>query len=177
MLLRNQRYPAQILTAKMAGNSGGVGTKDFGRICFIRFFINVNSLLKKIKITTGYLKASRKAACWFTKSGLFLGGKCRTKNKSLLFLDIWQDTCNKIRGCDRKWNNSYLPKQHFSRDLTSPPSSLKIAEDPIQSDGTIFLLHRRRRTVSEERSFLWNFQPMREEYSQPSVGSRLCRRN
>lgn len=61
--------------------------------------------------------------------------------------------------------------------LTSPPSSLKIAEDPIESDGIIFLLHRRRRNVSEERSFLWNFQPMREEYSQPSTGSRLCRRN
>lgn len=59
MLLRNQRYPAQKLTAKMAGNSGGVGTKDFGRVCFIRFFINVNSLLKKINITTGYLRVSR----------------------------------------------------------------------------------------------------------------------
>lgn len=46
----------------------------------------------------------------------------------------------------------------------------------MQSDGTIFLLQRRRRNVSEVRSFLWNFQPIREEYSQPSPGSRLCRR-
>lgn len=67
--------------------------------------------------------------------------------------------------------------QGTSDRLTSAPSSLKIAEDPIESDGTIFLLHRRRRNVSEERSVLWNFQPMREEYSQPSEGSRLCRRN
>lgn len=66
-------------------------------------------------------------------------------------------------------------KKLTSGRLTSAPSSLKIAEDPIQSDGTIFLLHRRRRNVSEERSFLWNFLPMREEYSQPSTGSRLCR--
>lgn len=42
-------------------------------------------------------------------------------------------------------------------------------------DGTIFRLQRRRRNVSEERSFLWNFQPIRDEYSQPSPGSRLCR--
>lgn len=45
------------------------------------------------------------------------------------------------------------------------------------SDGTIFLLQRRRRNVSEERSFLWNFQPISDEYSQPSPGSRLCSRD
>lgn len=47
----------------------------------------------------------------------------------------------------------------------------------MRSDGTIFLLQRRRRNVSEVRSFLWNFQPISEEYSQPSPGSRLCRRD
>lgn len=57
--------------------------------------------------------------------------------------------------------------------LTNAPSSLKMADAPMRSDGTIFLLQRRRRNVSEERSFLWNFQPIREEYSQPSPGSRL----
>lgn len=38
---------AQILTAKMAGNTRGVGTKDLGCICFVDFFININPLLKK----------------------------------------------------------------------------------------------------------------------------------
>lgn len=61
--------------------------------------------------------------------------------------------------------------------LTNAPSSLKIAEEPMWSDGTIFRLQRRRRNVSEERSFLWNFQPIRDEYSQPSPGSRLCGEN
>lgn len=64
---------------------------------------------------------------------------------------------------------------HDSMTLTNAPSSLKIAEEPMWSDGTIFRLQRRRRNVSEERSFLWNFQPIRDEYSQPSPGSRLCR--
>ncbi len=61
--------------------------------------------------------------------------------------------------------------------LTKAPSSLKMAEAPMQSDGTIFLLQRRRRNVSEARSFLWNFQPISEEYSQPSPGSRFCGRD
>lgn len=52
--------------------------------------------------------------------------------------------------------------------LTSAPSRLKMADAPTRWAGAIFLLHRRRRNVSDDRSFLWNFQPMREEYSQPS---------
>lgn len=44
---RNPCYLAQIPTAKMAGNSRGVGTKDLGCVCFIHFFININPLLKK----------------------------------------------------------------------------------------------------------------------------------
>lgn len=52
-----------------------------------------------------------------------------------------------------------------------------MAEAPMQSDGTIFLLQQRRRNVSEERSFLWNFQPIREEYSQPSPSSRRYERD
>lgn len=46
-----------------------------------------------------------------------------------------------------------------------------MADAPKRSDGAIFLLQRLRRMVSEERSFLWNFQPSREVYSQPSPAS------
>lgn len=52
--------------------------------------------------------------------------------------------------------------------LTSAPSNLKMADAPMLSEGPIFLLQRRRRNVSEERSFWWNFHPIREENSQPS---------
>ena len=66
---------------------------------------------------------------------------------------------------------------HTKLILTSAPSSLKMAEAPMLSEGTIFLLQRRRRSVSDERSFLWNFQPIRVEYSQPSPGSCLDMNN
>lgn len=56
--------------------------------------------------------------------------------------------------------------------LTSAPSRLKMADAPTRCAGAIFLLHRRRRNVSDERSFLWNFQPISEEYSQPSGSPR-----
>ncbi|TNN74623.1 hypothetical protein EYF80_015170 [Liparis tanakae] len=48
-----------------------------------------------------------------------------------------------------------------------------MAEAPSRSSGAIFRLQRLRRNVSEERSFLWNFQPIRDENSQPSTAS--CR--
>lgn len=51
-----------------------------------------------------------------------------------------------------------------------------MADAPRRSSGPIFRLQRLRRNVSEERSFLWNFQPISEENSQPSGSpwSRLC---
>lgn len=63
--------------------------------------------------------------------------------------------------------------------LTSAPSSWKMAHAPRRSSGAIFRLQRLRRKVSEERSFLWNFQPIREENSQPSGSPRslLCVEN
>lgn len=59
--------------------------------------------------------------------------------------------------------------------LTIAPSSWNMADAPTRSDGAIFLLQRLRRNVSDERSFLWNFQPIREEYSQPSPASFFCK--
>lgn len=58
--------------------------------------------------------------------------------------------------------------------LTNAPSRLKIADAPTMLAGAIFLLQRLRRNVSEDRSFLWNFQPIRDEYSQPSPKSFFC---
>lgn len=58
--------------------------------------------------------------------------------------------------------------------LTSAPSSWKMAAAPSRSSGAIFLLQRLRRNESEERSFIWNFQPMRDENSQPSGSPLSC---
>lgn len=52
--------------------------------------------------------------------------------------------------------------------LTNAPSSWKMAAAPRRLSGAIFLLQRLRRNVSDDLSFLWNFQPIREENSQPS---------
>lgn len=99
-----------------------------------------------------------------------------------LFANTWheQPHAGEWEEVNHKWQWHIYMMHLSSWDymwLTKAPSSLKIAEEPMWSDGTIFLLQRRRRNVSEERSFLWNFQPIRDEYSQPSPGSRLCSRD
>lgn len=58
--------------------------------------------------------------------------------------------------------------------LTRAPSSWKMADAPSRPSGAIFLLQRLRRNVSEERSNLWKFQPIREENSQPSGSPLSC---
>lgn len=70
-------------------------------------------------------------------------------------------------------------RTYFPLILTRAPSSWKMAEAPSRSSGAIFRLQRLRRNVSDERSFLWNFQPIRDENSQPSGSPRslLCERN
>lgn len=82
----------------------------------------------------------------------------------------WRQSHRGALTIQRIFSKSFLQS---SARLTNAPSSLKMAEAPMRSDGIIFLLQQRRRNVSEERSFLWNFQPIREEYSQPSPCSRL----
>lgn len=62
----------------------------------------------------------------------------------------------------------------FLHSLTRAPSSWNMAAAPSRSSGAIFLLQRLRRNVSEERSILWNFQPIREENSQPSGSPLSC---
>lgn len=103
------------------------------------------------------------------------------KEKTWLKISAVLSKPGRNRSLEREWQDvNHLRQWHFyvardSMTLTNAPSSLKIAEEPMWPDGTIFRLQRRRRNVSEERSFLWNFQPMRDEYSQPSPGSRLCK--
>lgn len=135
-------------------------------------------------VKIGEKGAWREAVWWYNKCRQSEGKNTELKiYLYFFFLDLsGTETSRKIRGYDslRRTTTIYISQDGVSQGtwgrLTRAPSSLKIAEDPMRSDGTIFLLHRRRRNVSEERSFLWNFQPMREEYSQPSTGSRLCRR-
>lgn len=75
------------------------------------------------------------------------------------------------------FNYHVLRWQAFKKmnGLTNAPSRLKIADAPTMLAGAIFLRQRLRRNVSEERSFLWNFQPIRDEYSHPSPKSFFCR--
>lgn len=158
----------------MAGNSGCVGTKYFGCIRFTGLFININPLLSKHRERgwKEHLTAKQKIwrkECRDKKSCFLASGRSRLmeENKRMWLIN---DRLKHTK-CSHQYCHGTLGR------LTNAPSSLKIAEEPMQSDGTIFLLQRRRRNVSEVRSFLWNFQPIREEYSQPSPGSLLFRRD
>lgn len=85
-------------------------------------------------------------------------------------LSLWNQTLTQTSASNQ--NKTFI----FPSALTNAPSSLKMADAPSRSSGAIFRLQRLRRNVSAERSFLWKFQPIREENSQPSGSpwSRLC---
>lgn len=166
----------------MAGNSGCVGTKYFGCIRFTGLFININPLLSKHR-ERGW-KEHLKTKIWVKLKKIWR----KERRDKIIFLSCFLASGrNRLMEVNKRmWlindrlkhtKCSHLYCHGTLGRLTNAPSSLKIAEEPMQSDGTIFLLQRRRRNVSEVRSFLWNFQPIREEYSQPSPGSLLFRRD
>lgn len=69
----------------MAGNSRGVGTKDLGCICFIIFFININSLVEKDR-----KEVEGKQYDGLTNADNLKGKKTKRRTKILIF-ELWQE--------------------------------------------------------------------------------------